>query len=99
MLLGLKQACVWSNRMPLGLSSMLCDVISEATEFKVSQAHASRPPSSDICPRKFHPNTVKVLARADQTEDGAVRGFRQKFTLDDAIIGSHACSLEARACI
>jgi hypothetical protein len=26
--------------------------------------------------------------------EGTVRGFRQKFTLDDAI-GSHACSLEA----
>jgi hypothetical protein len=29
---------------------------------------------------------------------GTVRVFRQKFTLEDAI-GSHACSLEALACV
>jgi hypothetical protein len=29
---------------------------------------------------------------------GAVRDFRQKFTLEDAI-GSHACSLEALPCV
>jgi hypothetical protein len=34
----------------------------------------------------------------DNEWDGAVRAFRQKFTLKDAI-SSHACSLEALACV
>jgi hypothetical protein len=35
---------------------------------------------------------------ASTPEAGTVRVFRQKFTLEDAI-GSHACSLEAVACV
>jgi hypothetical protein len=34
----------------------------------------------------------------EEDDKGSVRVFRQKFTLKDAI-GSHACSLEALACM